>query len=128
MTRPRKATTLTALEYELYEEVTQYVREDMNRADLIGGKRKNTVGFALTVLQRWLASSPEAIYRSLVRRSARLERRKQEIRNRMYADFEPSGRSGLPGCRGLQRRRARHRVAVGHHPHQEVDLFEHCGR
>lgn len=81
---------LTALEYELYEQVTQYVREGMNRADRLGGKRKNTVGFALTVLQRRLASSPEAIYKSLVRRSARLERRKQEIRSGVYAETEPS--------------------------------------
>ncbi|WP_460062111.1 DEAD/DEAH box helicase [Streptomyces sp. YKOK-I1] len=70
---------LTALEYDLYEDVTHYVREGMNRADRIGGKRKNTVGFALTVLQRRLASSPEAIYKSLVRRTERLERRKREI-------------------------------------------------
>ncbi|MEU9275435.1 helicase-related protein [Streptomyces sp. NPDC048342] len=70
---------LTALEYELYEDVTRYVREGMNRADRIGGTRKNTVGFALTVLQRRLASSPEAICKSLVRRTERLERRKQEI-------------------------------------------------
>ncbi|PZT73657.1 MULTISPECIES: DEAD/DEAH box helicase [unclassified Streptomyces] len=70
---------LTALEYELYEDVTHYVREGMNRADRVGGTRKNTVGFALTVLQRRLASSPEAIHRSLVRRTERLERRKQEI-------------------------------------------------
>ncbi|MFD0855244.1 DEAD/DEAH box helicase, partial [Actinomadura adrarensis] len=70
---------LTALEYDLYERVTEYVREGMNRAERVGGQRKNTVGFALTVLQRRLASSPEAIYRSLLRRSARLERRKQEI-------------------------------------------------
>ncbi|MFB7938463.1 helicase-related protein [Streptomyces sp. NPDC056049] len=70
---------LTALEYDLYEDVTHYVREGMNRADRIGGTRKNTVGFALTVLQRRLASSPEAIYKSLVRRTERLERRKQEI-------------------------------------------------
>src|SRR6185437_16364248 len=70
---------LTALEYDLYEDVTHYVREGMNRADKLGGKRKNTVGFALTVLQRRLASSPEAIYRSLERRAARLERRKQVV-------------------------------------------------
>lgn len=70
---------LTDSEYDLYEQVTAYVREGMNRADKIGGKRKNTVGFALTVLQRRLASSPEAIYRSLVRRSQRLQRRRQEI-------------------------------------------------
>ncbi|MCK9921265.1 DUF3883 domain-containing protein [Frankia sp. AgPm24] len=70
---------LTALEYALYEDVTHYVREGMDRADRLGGKRKNTVGFALTVLQRRLASSPEAIYRSLMRRCERLERKRQEI-------------------------------------------------
>ena len=81
---------LTSLEYDLYERVTSYVREGMNRADRVGGKRKNTVGFALTVLQRRLASSPEAIYRSLVRRSQRLERKKQEILNGTYRDPEPA--------------------------------------
>jgi hypothetical protein len=63
----------------LYEEVTTYVREGMNRAAKLEGKRKNTVGFALTVLQRRLASSPEAICRSLVRRAERLERWKQQL-------------------------------------------------
>jgi superfamily II DNA or RNA helicase len=70
---------LTALEQDLYEQVTTYVREGMNRAAKLDGKRRNTVGFALTVLQRRLASSPEAIYRSLERRAERLERRKQEV-------------------------------------------------
>jgi superfamily II DNA or RNA helicase len=72
---------LTEEERDLYEEVTAYVREGMNRAAKLEGKRKNTVGFALTVLQRRLASSPEAILRSLVRRSERLERRKQQLIN-----------------------------------------------
>ena len=80
---------LTALEQDLYEDVTHYVREGMNRAEKLGGKRKNTVGFALTVLQRRLASSPEAIYKSLVRRSERLERRKTEILNGTYKDADP---------------------------------------
>jgi len=70
---------LTELEQDLYEQVTTYVREGMNRAAKLDGKRRNTVGFALTVLQRRLASSPEAIYRSLERRAARLERRKQDV-------------------------------------------------
>jgi superfamily II DNA or RNA helicase len=70
---------LTASEQDLYEQVTTYVREGMNRAAKLDGKRRNTVGFALTVLQRRLASSPEAIYRSLERRAGRLERRKQEV-------------------------------------------------
>ncbi|MDJ0491336.1 helicase-related protein [Rhodococcus qingshengii] len=81
---------LTALEYDLYEQVTSYVREGMNRAERVGGKRKNTVGFALTVLQRRLASSPEAIYKSLVRRTERLERKKQDILNGTYTETEPS--------------------------------------
>lgn len=81
---------LTALEYALYEDVTHYVREGMNRADRLGGKRKNTIGFALTVLQRRLASSPEAIYQSLVRRSERLERKRQEILDGTYREPEPT--------------------------------------
>ena len=79
---------LTEREKDLYEDVTRYVREGMNRADRLGGKRKNTVGFALTVLQRRLASSPEAIYKSLVRRSERLERKKTEIRNGTYRESD----------------------------------------
>ncbi|MER5601661.1 helicase-related protein [Streptomyces sp. NPDC002265] len=81
---------LTALEYDLYEDVTHYVREGMNRADRIGGTRKNTVGFALTVLQRRLASSPEAIYKSLLRRTERLERRKQEILDGTWRENLPA--------------------------------------
>jgi superfamily II DNA or RNA helicase len=90
----RKAETvpyeLTELEYTLYEQVTDYVRDGMNRADKVGGKRKNTVGFALTVLQRRLASSPEAIYKSLVRRSQRLERKKREVLSGTYKDTDPT--------------------------------------
>lgn len=51
----------------------------MNRADRGGdGKRQNNVGFALQILQRRLASSPAAIYRSLERRRKRLEERLRE--------------------------------------------------
>jgi SNF2 family DNA or RNA helicase len=75
----RRASTanyeLSPREAELYAEVTDYVRNEMNRADRLGGKRKGTVGFALTQLQRRLASSPEAIYQSLKRRRKRLEKR-----------------------------------------------------
>lgn len=66
-------------EAKLYEQVTEYVREEFNRADRIeNGGRRNTIGFALTSIQRRLASSPEAIYQSLRRRQARLERRLEE--------------------------------------------------
>ncbi|NUS00682.1 MAG: DEAD/DEAH box helicase [Kribbellaceae bacterium] len=81
---------LTAVELDLYDQVTAYVREGMNRADRLGGKRRNTVGFALTVLQRRLASSPAAIHRSLVRRSERLERKRQEILLGSVREAEPN--------------------------------------
>ena len=66
-------------EAELYKEVTDYVREEFNRAEALENEgRKGTVGFALTILQRRLASSPEAIYQSLKRRRERLEKRLRE--------------------------------------------------
>lgn len=66
-------------EAALYRDVTEYVREEFNRADALENEgRKGNVGFALTVLQRRLASSPEAIYRSLQRRRERLESRLKE--------------------------------------------------
>jgi len=71
---------LSALEASLYEQVTTYVREEMNRADTLTGNKRNTIGFALTQLQRRLASSPEAIYQSLKRRRKRLEARLDETR------------------------------------------------
>jgi superfamily II DNA or RNA helicase len=73
---------LSDIEAALYVKVTDYVRKEMNRADRLkdegDGRRGNRVGFALTILQRRLASSPEAIYRSLVRRRERLEKRLRE--------------------------------------------------
>lgn len=71
---------LSAGEAQLYKEVTDYVREEFNRADALqNDKRTNTVGFALTILQRRLASSPEAIYQSLRNRRERLEKRQREL-------------------------------------------------
>ncbi len=67
-------------EAALYAAVTQYVREEFDRAEkLENDKRAGTVGFALTILQRRLASSPEAIYQSLRRRRERLESRLREL-------------------------------------------------
>ncbi|MFA7692406.1 MAG: helicase-related protein [Candidatus Hydrogenedentales bacterium] len=78
----RRATTvnydLSPQESALYDAVTQYVQDEFNRADQLTKERKNTVGFALTILQRRLASSPEAIYQSLKRRRERLEARLAE--------------------------------------------------
>jgi SNF2 family DNA or RNA helicase len=74
--------TLTDEEAALYSQVTEYVRDEMNRADRLAkegqGRRSNNVGFALTILQRRLASSPEAIFQSLKRRRERLLKRLRE--------------------------------------------------
>jgi len=71
---------LSDREAELYKAVTDYVREEFNRAEALeNDKRAGTVGFALTILQRRLASSPEAIYQSLRRRRERLEERLREL-------------------------------------------------
>ena len=83
----RRATSvayrLSEPEAALYDMVSDYVREEMNRADRLrdkgDGRRGNTVGFALTILQRRLASSPEAIFQSLRRRRDRLQKRIEEI-------------------------------------------------
>ena len=77
----------------LYTEVTNYVREEFNRADKLNNDRKSTVGFALTILQRRLASSPEAIYQSLKRRRERLEHRLAEERLGKRAE---DCRAGIP--------------------------------
>lgn len=70
---------LSVPEAQLYKEVTDYVREEFNRADALENEgRRGTIGFALTILQRRLASSPEAIYQSIRRRRERLEKRLRE--------------------------------------------------
>src|SRR5215218_7567796 len=71
---------LTGSEARLYKAVTDYVRKEFNRAEALqNDKRAGTVGFALTILQRRLASSPEAIYQSLRRRRERLEGKLREM-------------------------------------------------
>ena len=85
--------SLSDPEAALYVAVTDYVREEMNRVERLKaageGRRGAVVGFALTILQRRLASSPEAIYRSLERRRKRLESRLSEAR------IEARGRRAL---------------------------------
>ncbi len=93
---------LSSLEDTLYHEVTDYVRQEFNRADALENNgRKGTVGFALTTLQRRLASSPKAIYQSLRRRRARLEARLKEVSQSRQSEYEatppPQGdREGTP--------------------------------
>ena len=76
------AYNLSGPENALYEQVTEYVRNEMDRAKRLeqeGEKKKGlVVGFALTVLQRRLASSPAAIHESLKRRKVKLEDKLRE--------------------------------------------------
>jgi superfamily II DNA or RNA helicase len=82
---------LSKAEAALYKAVTDYVRQEFNRAEALqNDKRAGTVGFALTILQRRLASSPEAIFQSLRRRRERLEKRLREL------DLLARGAAGTP--------------------------------
>ena len=98
----RRATTanykLSDPEAALYAAVTDYVKDEMNRADQLDGQRKGTVGFALTALQRRLASSPEAIYQSLKRRRNKLKRRVEDekLRSRGQLLAETISVNGVP--------------------------------
>ncbi len=91
--------TLSDAEARLYREVTDYVKEEFNRADALEeGGRRGTVGFALMILQRRLASSPEAIYQSLRRRKERLEARvRDEKLQRRGGEQRLSWLQDLPG-------------------------------
>ena len=86
---------LSPAEADLYEQVTAYVRDGMNRAERLraegDGRRSAVVGFALTILQRRLASSPRAILRSLERRRARLSERLKEAEFLRRAPVAPAG-------------------------------------
>lgn len=58
-------------ERKLYQELSQYVVEQYNRALTLDKKRN--IGFALLILQRRMASSTYALLKSLERRKNRLE-------------------------------------------------------
>jgi hypothetical protein len=89
---------LSDAEADLYKQVTDYVRDEFNRAEALeSGGQKGTVGFALTILQRRLASSPEAIYQSLRRRKERLQKRLREEQLLRRASAAPLDlNAGLP--------------------------------
>ncbi len=90
---------LSEPETELYEAVTDYVSDGMNRAARMseeGDKSRGViVGFALAGLQRRLASSPAAIYHSLRRRRDRLDEQAAELR-RLAASGRPVSVIDLP--------------------------------
>ena len=62
-------------EYELYREVTEFVKRQSIRAAADGDNpRARAVGFLMALYQRRLASSTRAMRRSLANRADRLER------------------------------------------------------
>jgi len=65
------AYTLSSPERELYKKLTEYVRNQYNRA--LTSEKKRHIGFALVILQRRLASSCFALWKSLGRRRDRLK-------------------------------------------------------
>ncbi|UOY92507.1 DEAD/DEAH box helicase [Ectobacillus sp. JY-23] len=76
--------TLSDKELELYETVTEYVKQHFNRAMNRG---HNSTAFAMMLLQRRLSSSIEAIHLSLVRRHERLVRLLEELHNQESPQF-----------------------------------------
>lgn len=80
---PRQVKTMTfnlgtesPSEKDLYNALSRYVEAQYNKA-LASDKRRN-VAFAMVILQRRLASSTFALYRSLERRKKRLEELRQQ--------------------------------------------------
>jgi superfamily II DNA or RNA helicase len=80
---PRQVKTLTfdlgvesPAEKELYNALSRYVNEQYNKA--LASDRRRNVAFAMVILQRRLASSTYALYRSLERRKRRLEEMRQQ--------------------------------------------------
>ncbi len=90
---------LSAPEAELYEAVTEYVRNGMDWASRMqeeGDRRRGIIfGFALAALQRRLGSSPAAIHHSLRRRRDRLDDQAAELR-RLTAGGRPVPVTELP--------------------------------
>lgn len=85
---------LSSEEFDLYSKVTDYVSNEMNRVERLlrtgQGKRGAVVGFAMTAIQRRLASSPEAIYQTLKRRRENLEAEIAKTKSLRKVHFAPS--------------------------------------
>lgn len=87
---------LSELEAILYEAVSHYVRNGMNRADQMKEKRRRIIiGFALASLQRRLASSPAAIHKSLCRRRDRLDEQAKKLKE-LASEGDTISASQLP--------------------------------
>ncbi len=81
---------LSQEEKELYNELSKYVLHQYNKA-MKGRDQKRNVAFALLILQRRMASSTYALWKSLERRKRRLESLLEESkmqRRSFLVDFE----------------------------------------
>ena len=118
----RKAYTITYqlsnLENDLYKNVTEYVRNEMNNAESLDKKRKGTVGFALTILQRRLASSPEAIFQSLNRRHKKLQLMLEDIKRNKH------GLSELGNIKSMSNLEEEDGNVIDDAPENEFEDFE----
>ena len=74
------AYNLSKPERDVYRKITEYVRNQYNKA--LSSEKKRNIGFALIILQRRLASSSFALWKSLQRRRNKL--------NDILQDFEKS--------------------------------------
>ena len=71
------------LQRQLYEDVTEYVREGYNRAQI---EKRNTAGFLLLLMQRLVASSTRAIRAALERRLEVLQSPPEPAQDGLRAD------------------------------------------
>ncbi len=84
---------LSESEKELYNEISWYVVEQYNKAleKFWESHKKGNVAFALVILQRRLASSTYALWKSLERRKEKLEKileDKEKSKNITFIDYE----------------------------------------
>lgn len=92
--KPRHPKTISydleGLEWDLYVAVTDFISTKL--VEIKGSGKRTTAGFALTTMQRRLASSPRAIRRTLERRVSRLEQALADPKEylRKSKDFQAS--------------------------------------
>lgn len=88
---PRHVKTITfrlsEKEKILYNEISQYVEEQYNKA--LAKDKKRNIAFALVILQRRLASSTYAVLRSLERRKLKLEDLEKQSEDRLKSEIRP---------------------------------------
>ncbi|WP_067710520.1 helicase-related protein [Nocardia yamanashiensis] len=103
--RPRVAHTVTydldGAEWDLYQQVSYFITQGLAqiRREQAEGGAPSVSGFALTTMQRRLASSIRAITRTLARRVERLERELEQPdtgRSGRFTDVDPDSNSDRP--------------------------------